>query len=152
MSNALVHAKAEYLDREHVVESVDDQSRQTISFGVDNPVGIRFAIQVKQRGAERDGFVDAAGPEFGSRRLLLSRQEPKTDLGATVPEREAEVNAIAVDHADDIAVIGCGRTHGPFDHFAIDELMRTGRADGNRRDGLIWCQAAVGNALGRDLR
>ncbi len=90
--------------------------------------------------------VDTPRPELLPGRLFVSRQKPQADLGAAVPEGVPQVNAIAVDHAHDVAVIRRGRSDGPFDHLAINELMGPGRANRDRRHGFFRREAPVRHA------
>ena len=147
-ADPLIHSQAEHLDRKDVVEPVDDQAGETIPLGVDDAIGVGLALEVEDRRSQRDRVVDAAAPEFRSGRRALPRQEPQTDLRPAVPESVAEVHAVAVDHAHQVAVVGRGRPDGPVEHLAIDELMGPRGADRHGRQRFFRRQAPVGHSRG----
>ena len=66
----LIHAQAEDLDREDVVEPVDDQAGESVPLGMDDAVGVGLAVEAEDRRPQADGLVDAAAPELGPRCLL----------------------------------------------------------------------------------
>ena len=125
-ADPLVHSQAEDLDREDVVEAVDDQAARAVPLGVDHPVGVGLAVQAEERAsASATASSMRRAQNSGPGGSLLTRQEPQADLRPAVPEGIAEVLAVAVDDADQVAVIGRGGADRPLDHLAIDE--RCGR-------------------------
>ena len=85
--DALPH---ERLDREDVVESIDDQARQAVPLGVDDAVSIGHLLQPEHLVTQGDGPIDPAFPEFLSRRVDTPGEEAQGDLRAAIPQAEAD--------------------------------------------------------------
>ena len=70
-ADPLVHAQAEDLDREHVVEPVGDQAGQSVALGVDHAIGVGLLVQPERLRPQLHRPVDLVLPELRPRRLGL---------------------------------------------------------------------------------
>ena len=73
-ADPLVDPQAEDLDREDVVEPVDDQAGEAVGLGVDDPVGVGRLVEPEEVAAEGDGPVDPAFPEVAARAARRRRR------------------------------------------------------------------------------
>src|SRR5262249_42606036 len=94
--DSLINAQAEHLDRPHIVEPVDDQTRESIPLGVDCSVSIRLPLEFKNLCSQRDCVGNATAPEFRSGWRGLPRKEPETNLRTPIPKSVAELNSVPV--------------------------------------------------------
>ena len=68
-ADPLVHPQAEDLGRQDVVEAVDDQAREAVPLGVDDPVGVGHLVEAEHLAAQGDGPLDPPLPEVRARRI-----------------------------------------------------------------------------------
>ena len=134
-ADPLVHPQAEELGRQDVVEAVDDQAREAVSLGVEDPVRVGDPVEAEHLAAEGDRPLDPPLPEVRTRRMDALRQQPQADLRAAIPEAEPDRQVVAVDHAHEVAVGGPDAADRADHHLPIDERVVPRGA--NRHDGEV---------------
>ena len=144
-ADPLVHPQAEDLDREDVVEPVDDQAGEPVALGVEHAVGVGLLVEPEDVAPQRHGLGDPAIPELGAGRFRLPGEQPQADLRPGVPEPEAQRQTVAVDDLHQVALVRLQRADRADHHLPEDERVVPRRADGDRRQGAFGSQASVGN-------
>ena len=145
-ADPLIHPQAEDLDGEDVVEPVDDQAREAVPLGVDDPVGVGRRVEPERLAPQGDRAGRAASarspgpggitPGASSRSVICDRlfQSPKPSG-----------KCVAVDDPDEVAV---HRPDGPGradHHLPVDERVVPRRADGDGRQLARRVERPVGD-------
>jgi len=60
---ARFHADGQKLNHEHVVEAIDDEPRQPVTLGVDEPAAVRLVARQPQSRARPEGLIDVRAKE-----------------------------------------------------------------------------------------